>query len=151
MFPWRIFFLSQKSKLFVSNVPRWGILALKGLGYPKVHPNSNTAPWFRASCVINTPLWQLYDPIPRSLYIACIILFLQVTVWQHSIVSIIMLCSETPDNSAIFLMNYLAYSHQLQTIHNRVDCILLWFSLSLSISSIFTGITYISEAKKVLK
>lgn len=44
-----------------------GILALKGLGYPKVHPNSNTAPRFRASCVINTPLWQLYDPIPRSL------------------------------------------------------------------------------------
>lgn len=69
----------------------------------------------------------------------------------YSIVSIIMLCSETPDNSAVFLMNYLAHSHQLQTIHKRVDCVLLWFSLSLSIFSIFTEITYICEAKKVLK
>lgn len=61
-----LLFISIKlSKLLVSNVPRWGILALKGLYYSKVH--SNTAPWFRASCVINTPLWQLYDPIPRSL------------------------------------------------------------------------------------
>lgn len=43
--PMENFFLSQKCKLFVSMFQGdRGILALKGLGYPKVHPNSNTAP-----------------------------------------------------------------------------------------------------------